>query len=279
MKKILLFVAAALLLNVISLPAQAAEEVFERIMKTKEINCGYFVWPPYFTKDANTGKLSGIDYDIMEAIGKNIGFKLNWTTELSVSDVAAALEAKKIDMLCGTLWPSPARLQSMTLAAPAFYTSAYAYVRADDKRFDGDLNKANMKSVTIAAFDGSYTHDLAAEKLPEAKIASLPSGSAGSDLLLQIITKKADMVFSDEGLVNDFMKTNPGTLRKVGGIGPVRYYGEVFALKRGEYQMKNMMDQSINQLTNDGVLKTIVDHYNKQYNASFFAPEKSFTAK
>lgn len=259
--------------------AQAEETGFNRVMRTKTINCGYFLWPPYLAKDANTGKLSGINYEIMEAIGKNLGFKVNWTAEIGVGDAVASLEANKIDVVCATLWPSPARAQNLTLSQPSFYSIAFAFVRQDNKRFDNDLSKANAKSVRVATIDGDYSNDLALEKLPNATLAALPQTASGSELLLQLITKKADIVFCDEGLVNDFMKTNPGTLRKVEGIGPVRYYGETISVKRGEYQLKNMLDISISQLTDDSVIADFVAKYKKEYNASFFAPMKRFIAQ
>jgi ABC-type amino acid transport substrate-binding protein len=275
-KIIFLFV---IYLAFLPIASRADEPVFDRVMASKTINCGYFLWPPYLAKDANTGKLSGINYDIMNAIGKNLGFKVNWTAEIGVGDAVAALDAKKIDVVCASLWPSPARAQNLTLSNPTFYSIAYAFVRGDDKRFDGDLNKANDKSVKAAAIDGDYTNDLVPEKLPNATIDSLPQSASGSEMLLQVVTKKADIVFSDEGLVNDFMKTHPGALRKVAGIGPVRIYGETLATKRGEYQLKNMIDISITQLTNDGVIQGLVDKYKKDYQANFFAPQKSFVTK
>lgn len=257
--------------------AHAEEPVFKRVMASKTINCGYFLWPPYLAKNANTGKLSGINYDIMEAIAKNLGFKINWVAEIGVGDAVAALESNKIDVVCATLWPSPARTQALTLSVPTFYSIAFAFTRKDDMRFDGDLNKANNKDVKVAMIDGDYSHDLGVEKLPNATPSSLVQTASGSELLLQVVTKKADIVFSDEALVNDFMKTNPGALRKVEGIGPVRYYGETIAVKRGEYQLKNMIDMSISQLVNDDVIGGFVERYKKEYNAKFFAPAKSFS--
>jgi ABC-type amino acid transport substrate-binding protein len=215
----------------------------------------------------------------MEAIGKNMGFKLNWKTEVDLGTLTATLESNKIDMLCGSIWPASGRMQSLTLTIPPFYTPAYAYVRADDSRFDGDLSKGNNKSVKIAAIDGDYTYDLATELLPQATINSMGQATSGSEILMQVITKKSDIVFSDEGLVNDFLKTNPGTLRKVKGIAAARIYGETFAVKRGEYQLKNMLDLSINQLTNDGVIEKLVNQYNKEKQSHFFAPAKSFIGK
>ena len=252
------------------------EPVFNRIVKNKTVNCGYFVWPPYITKDPNTGKFSGINYDIMEAIAKNLGWKLNWTTEIGVGDVATALNTNKADIMCASLWPSPARTSTMTFSAPEFYDVVYAFARSDDKRFDGDLKKANRKEINVAGVDGDVTADLATEKLPNATAQFLPQTASGAEALMYVITKKADIVLIDEALVNDFAKNNPGKLRKVEGIGPVRVFGEHIAVKEGEYHLRDMINMALLQLTNDGVIEKITKHYSQDYHSVFIAPNKGY---
>ena len=251
----------------------------ERIEKTGTIRCGYFTWPRYIAKDPNTGKLSGINYDMMEAIGKNLGLKIEWVAEVGVGDVATALDTNKFDVMCATVWPSPVRMRNLTLTLPTMYSVAYAFVRQDDKRFDGDLSKANRKDVKVSGIDGDYTQDLSLEKLPLATQVRLAQTASGSEILLQVASKKADIVFSDQGMVNEFLKNSPNTLRRVEGIGPVRYYGETLAVKRGEYHLKNMLDTSIMQLTNDGVIKNLVAKYRQDYKAEMYPPSPSFVAE
>ena len=214
--------------------ARAEETAFARVEKSKTINCGYLVWPPFIAKDANTGKITGINYDIMEAIGKNLGLKVNWSVEVGAGEAAAALDANKFDVMCASLWQSPGRLMTMTMTKPTFYSPAYAFTRTDDKRFDGNIEKANARDVKVAVIDGDYSQDLAKEKLPKAAVVSLPMLASGGEMLLQVLANKADIVMSDEGFINDFMKTHPNSLRKVEGTGIIRTYGELLAVRRGE---------------------------------------------
>lgn len=269
------FLSFSLLMT--SVAAFAAESAFDRIVKSKTIRCGYFTWPPYITKDANTGKLSGINYDVMNAIGRNLGLKVEWVSEIGVGDVVAALESGKIDATCASVWPNPARAQNLTLSVPTFYSIAYAFVRMDDMRFDGNFSKANDKNVKVSVIEGDITQDLAQEKLPDASFVALPQTASGSEILLQLVTKKADIVLVDEGIVNDFMKTNPGTLRRVEGVPPARVFGEHLAVARGELLLKNMLDGSISQLVNDGVIEQLTRKYAAEYKSEFMAPTKTYT--
>ncbi|HEY1097136.1 MAG TPA: transporter substrate-binding domain-containing protein, partial [Alphaproteobacteria bacterium] len=101
----------------------------------------------------------------------------------------------------------------------------------------------------------------------------------GGELLMQLVSKKADIIFAETGMVNEFTQTHPNTVRQVAGIGPVRYYGESLAVKRGEMELKNMLDISLMQLTNDGIIDRIVDKYRADYKATFYPPSKFFVKK
>ncbi|MGQ0527879.1 MAG: hypothetical protein ACT4OY_07645 [Alphaproteobacteria bacterium] len=56
------------------LPAFAAENAstFDRVMKSGTIRCGYPIWMPVIYKDAQTGELKGLLYDLMQEAGKRL---------------------------------------------------------------------------------------------------------------------------------------------------------------------------------------------------------------
>ena len=254
--------------------AHAQETVFTRVMQEKTINCGYIIVPPYIVKDVNTGKMSGINYDMVEAVGKHLGLKINWKSEVGVGDVAAALASNKIDMMCQTMWPSAARYTGMTFAnRPQFYSAIYATVRADDNRFDSDLSKANNKTIKAVGIEGDFSSDIIKEKLPEAQTISLASSAGLADYFMQLTTKKADILFMDKGSVADFCKSNPGLIKLVPGLGPVRIVSEHLVVKPGEYQLRDVIDMATLQLVNDGTFEALVQKYKKEYGADIYASQ------
>lgn len=277
-KQISAFVLGVLC-SVVSVNAQADEATFNRVMKTKTINCGYFIWPPYITKDANTGEFSGINYDIMEAIGRNLGLKINWAAEVGSGDVVAALASNKADVMCASLWPSPARNAAMTFTTPLFFDEVFAFVRTDDKRFDGDLSKANSKSIKVTGIDGDVTAEMAVEKLPKATRVFLPQTASAAEMLNYLTTKKADVALLDPSIVADFSKNNPGKIRKVSKVNAIRVMSEHLAVRAGEYHLRDMMNVSLEQLVNDGTIEAITSKYSKQYQTNFMAPAKNFVAR
>ena len=252
--------------------AHAEEDAYQRVMNTKTLRCGYFAWPPWVQKDPNTNKISGLNYDVVEAIGKNLGIKIEWAAEIGLGEVVQSLNSGKSDMICSSLWPDPARAFHLTLTLPIAFSAATAYARADDHRFDGDLSKANSKDIKVSVIDGDLTQHLAEEKFPEAQRIALPQTASGSEMIMQVTTKKADIATIENSIVNDFAKTNPGKIRKVSNVAPIRIYGEHFALKQGEYQLRDMINVAIEQLTNDGVIDELNKKYAKKYDTSIGSP-------
>ncbi|MEJ0062914.1 MAG: transporter substrate-binding domain-containing protein [Alphaproteobacteria bacterium] len=148
-----------------------AGSVYEKVLERGSIRCGYLVWPPYITKDPNTLQLGGINYLIMEEIGKTLGLKIEWVEEVGAGEAIQGLNTGRYDVMCATLWPDQARLKSSLMTRPTFYSTVYAVVRADDNRFDGKRENMNAPDVTFTGIEGDVTKSLAMESFPKAKNA------------------------------------------------------------------------------------------------------------
>jgi ABC-type amino acid transport substrate-binding protein len=71
---------ALLIIIALALPAVAQDKkpsAYDRVIVSGTIHCGYFLWPPFIEKNVNTGKLSGLSYDLMEEIGKQLSLKID----------------------------------------------------------------------------------------------------------------------------------------------------------------------------------------------------------
>lgn len=246
---------------------------YERVLGTKTLRCGYFTWPPQLRKDPNTGKLSGILFDYVTALGGSLGLKIEWTTEVGVGEYVEALEESRFDVLCMTQWPDPPRVANSLMTQPAFYTSVYPAVRSDDTRFDkGGVEAFNSPDITIAVIDGDISATLATRDFPKAKTLTLPQMSDYSQLLTSIITRKADVTFFDYGVIHDFWAQNGKKVKVPGNWQAAYTFPEVFVVKKGEVALKQLLDTGINILTNNKVADKILVNYT----TSTFAPETDF---
>jgi ABC-type amino acid transport substrate-binding protein len=94
-----------------------------------------------------------------------------------------------------------------------------------------------------------------------AKTVSLPQSSSYAELFLNVINRKADITFASISAANDFLKSNPYKIERVGNA-PVRTFGETFAFVRGQDSMVSMWNIALGEIMNDGTVARTLAKYN-----------------
>lgn len=275
-------VIAGIVVLITALPTQKAqaadkkETVYERVIRTRTIRCGYNSYEPVIMRDPNTGTMSGIFPDYLDAVAKATGLTIEWTEEVGWGDVPVALQTGKIDAMCAGKWADAKDGVQIAFTAPVFYTASEAYVRADDTRFDSDLSLINAPGITISAIEGGVTEDIAVEDFPQAKILSLPVLQGDAEQLLNVTMGKADVTFANQGPASGFIKNNPDKIKRVAPDKPLRVYGVTIAVDIHEQEFLTLLNTATNQLLNSGVIDKILTKYEKDYPGAFTRVAKPY---
>lgn len=246
------------------------ETAHERVLRTRTIRCAYALWPPFSNKDANTGALSGFNIDIFNEIGKELGFKIEWTEEVGFGNYIEGLKTGRYDVMCQTVWPDAARFTNALVTIPAHYHKVYIVTRADDTRFDKDWHELNNPQYKAIVVDGDITDTIAKTDFPNAQIVALPQAADARQLFTEIETGKADATFVDYGFFLDYNRQNPGKLKIAGNV--LRVYGSVFSVNNGELMLKTLIDNAIIALTNSGRLEQIL----RKFPTTAMSPASTF---
>ena len=237
--------------------------VFEHVMKTRTLRCGYVSYDPYLVKDANSGKMSGIFYDLTEKMGKLLNLKIEWAYETSFATFLEDIKLGRFDIFCAGLWPESAKAEGMIYSMPVNYVGLGVYARKDDARFDdGDLSKLNDAAYAFSTLDGEMSQLIKQEDFPDAKELSHAQTNDAATLLLDVINKKADVIIIEKAVVAAFEKNNPNTTLKDLTKGRlIRVYPNTWGAKQGEHDLIAMMNVAIQEMLNTGfVVKTVKIH-------------------
>lgn len=237
------------------------ETAMERVLRTGKIRCSYLIYSSYFKKDPNSGKLSGIFYDLMEEVGRRADLKIDWAEEVGYQNIFPGLQANRCDVFCGGLWPNASRAKAATFTKPIFYSAITTWCRPSDNRFDKDLNAINAPTIKIATLDGAMEDIIAKADFPNAKRESLPELSPFVQNFLNVVHNKADVTFAEPMVVNEFLAGNPGSLKQVGADKPLRVFGNSLAVKVGESSLKDFLDVALEEIVNDGQMQKILVKY------------------
>ncbi|MFZ2620646.1 MAG: transporter substrate-binding domain-containing protein [Alphaproteobacteria bacterium] len=237
----------------------AQETAYARVMRTGVIRCGYADWPPaMLNKDANTGEMTGVAYDIAEAIAKNLNLKLEWAENTGWGGYITALQNGRIDAFCAGVWRDADTGKFVAFTQPIFYSPVYGYVRADDHRFDADVSLANHAGIRISAMDGEQSDVIAQAYFPLAQRVSVQQMGQISDILMNVANNKADIVFTEPSFANGYMKNNPNVLRKVSEKPYQLYQTSPISVEIREVQLREMLDNALTQLVNFGRVDKII---------------------
>jgi len=246
--------------NAQGLPREGA--VWKHVVDSGKIRCGYINYAPYFIKDPNTGALSGIFVEAMEAIGKKLDLKIDWAEEVGYATIFEGLETGRYDALCSGIWQNSSRGKRAYFTNPLLFNAIRVWVRANDLRFKAlaDLNAPNVR---VAIQDGAIEEVLAQKDFPKAQRVSIPQLNPWSEVLLNIITSKADVTFAESGVITPFLEKNPGTLRELRTPRPLRVFASNIPIKMGESEFKAVLDSAILEILNDGTMEAILAKYER----------------
>ncbi|MCF8495052.1 MAG: transporter substrate-binding domain-containing protein [Alphaproteobacteria bacterium] len=233
-----------------------AKSVYQKVLQSGVIRCGYFIEPPFTLHDENTGAFSGLSVDLIETIAKELGLKVEWAEQVSFATFPQDLKNRRFDMVCSSVFTLP-RAGQMDYTTPYAYVPVNGYVKTDNTKFDMSFESVDWKSVKVAGLDGEGATVAAQKLLPEAHMDILPQNASISEMLLQVSTGKSDIGFVLPTVFEAFEKANPGILRKATLDKPLYTYAVSFGIAPEQPAFKALIDNVMRQLTVSGELENM----------------------
>lgn len=105
-------------------------------------------YPPFEFKDPATGKLTGFDVDIVEAIAARMGLKVNWI-DSSFDQLISSVETRRADVIVAGMADTPERRATVSFLDYLHANTVFFTLRANAARFP-DLEALCGKRVATA---------------------------------------------------------------------------------------------------------------------------------
>jgi ABC-type amino acid transport substrate-binding protein len=246
-----------------------SQSAYNKVLASKTIRVGYISYPPSFIKDPNNGNLSGIMHDVLVEAGKSLELKVEFVEEVGWGTMIEAVQSGKVDLVCTGLWPTSTRGKKADFTNPIYFSPVKAYVKSGNINFDGKLESINAEKVKISVIDGEMTSIIAKFDFPKAQVVSLTQSSDLSQVLLDVVSGKAEVTFVEPVVANDFLKSNPNSIREVQNVKALRVFPNVMMVAKGESNLLSMLNIAIDELANTGIIDKTINQYEK-YPNSFY---------
>ncbi|MED1746780.1 transporter substrate-binding domain-containing protein [Brevibacillus borstelensis] len=241
---------AAVLFMCLSLfpePAGASDKVL-RVAFDKEL-------PPFAYMDEN-GKASGFNIDLIKAIAEENGYELEYVP-LEWEDALSYLKDGKVDVLLGIKYTN--RYDLVFDFSESFFTMSEVLLvpKQDSEIFT--LNQLREKVVAVQR--GNVGMDL----LESVRRVKMLVSFNQRDALDNLIRGRADAFIGNrwtaEYLLEKANKQDEFVMRS-GLINPTDY---AFAVREGNYELLDKINEGLNKLYRDGTYTRLYSHYFEPY--------------
>jgi ABC-type amino acid transport substrate-binding protein len=256
---------------------QSNLSIYDRVIKDSTIRCGYTIYPPGCMKDS-TGKLVGIFVETIEKAASNLGLKVKWVEEVGWATQITGLDYDRYDMIGSSVWSNPKRAKLTTLSTPLYYSPIGIYVRTDDNRFDNvkDWSILNDAQYKISIVDGGTGDVIRKSQFPKSTSISLPENSDFGISFLDVVTKRADIIFIEPYQAEIFVQNNGYKVKNVATSNPLYVFGNCYMFKRNQSEFENMLNTVLQDLIYNSFVEHLINKYEK-YPGSLLRVDKPYS--
>ena len=204
-----------------------------------------------FSFHDDSGKLTGYDVEVIEAVADKMGVKAEFE-ETQWDSMFAGLEAKRFDVVANQVGVNAERQEKYLLSDPYTVSSGVVVTRSDDdsiKSFDDLKGKTTAQSLT------SNFRKMAEEA--GAKIEGVEGWAQSVALLKQ---GRVDATVNDKLSFLDSQKTDNDTSIKIAAETEEKTTSAV-ALRKDSEDLRDAIDDALDELEADGELAAISKKY------------------
>ncbi len=235
-----------------------AEDAFYRAKREGTLKVGYVVLAPWVTKDPRTSQLSGAYIELINEIGRQSNFKLDFV-ETTWATFAVTLANGSFDVSIVPSYITIQRANAISFTRPISYLGNTAIVRADDNRFKS-VYDLDSPGVRVSVLQGEQGDDFARVSLPKATISAL-SGGDQNLVYTEVLTGKSDAALGDLGSIPAFIKKNPG-LKDIAPGAPYSVLPVSWAVRYPDQAMRSFLDSCVEYLHGNGVIAAVHKKWN-----------------
>ena len=204
-------------------------------------------FPPFDTIDPETGELTGFDFDMMNAIAEDQGFKLEWVN-MSFDGLIASLEAGNIDIIASGMDARPDRREKVDFSTTYYDSGLVLAVKAGNTAIKSiDDLTVDMKVGGQIATSGA---EMATELYEDGIIKEAKIYNALDVSIMDMINGSNDVLINDLPVTSAYMEARPGTIEIVGDVLNSESYG--YAVKKGNTELLDKINTGMENLKASG---------------------------
>ncbi|MGL4308301.1 MAG: basic amino acid ABC transporter substrate-binding protein [Cetobacterium sp.] len=198
------------------------------------------------------GKLVGFDIELMDAIGKELGYEVKWSN-MNFEGLLPALQMNKIDAVIAGMSATAERKKAVGFSKPYLnFSSAHSVIINENNK--AILNKEDLKGKTIGVQIGTIQEQFAKELGANVKFYNNFLGA-----FLDTKENKIDGVIIDQTSGKEYLKNLQGLVEIDTIID--NEPGSSIAVRKNDQKLADSFDGAIEKLKENGKYNEIKEKY------------------
>ncbi|RHG37850.1 basic amino acid ABC transporter substrate-binding protein [Fusobacterium varium] len=196
-------------------------------------------------------KITGFDIDFMNAIGKEIGYEVQWVN-MGFDGLLPALQMNKIDAVIAGMSQTPERQKAVDFSMPYMFTKSEHYVIVNEN--SPIVKKEELKDKKVGVQIGTIQEEftIALGGIPQIY-------NAWTGALMDLQQDKISAVIIADVSGNAYLANMKG-LKKVDVVID-NQPGASIAFRKGETELVKSVNEAILKLRDDGTYLQLLEKY------------------
>ncbi|MEI7613437.1 MAG: ABC transporter substrate-binding protein [Betaproteobacteria bacterium] len=229
--------------------ASAVESRLDRVRFDRVVHV--CIWPDYYGityRNPKTQQLSGIDYDMALALGKDLGVAVQFV-DSSFARLTDDLTRNRCDIAMFAVGVTPSRAEKIRFTQPYLFSDIYAITSKTNRRIKdwSDIDKAGT---VVAVAKGTLHEPVMKEKLKAAQLLVLDTPFAREQ---EVQSGRADVFMSDYPYSQRFL-ANTDWARLITPPGSYHLTSYAYAMMPGDDRWYSRIEQFVSDIKRDGRL-------------------------
>jgi ABC-type amino acid transport/signal transduction systems, periplasmic component/domain len=224
-------------------------------------------YPPLEYKNPETNELTGFDIDLGNALGKELGVKIEWQ-EVSFEQMASALATNRVDIIMSGMSDTPERQEMMDFVD--YLTSGAQFFiqikRAGEFKELTDFCGKAVGASRRTSFPAEVAVWSEENCVKAGKPAITFTGTEGSaDARTQLRQSRLDAAVQGSETLPYIMSLEPDTYKVIGEPITAQYQGIAFTKR--DSQLRDAFAAALKKLIENGTYTKIIEKYGLQSSA------------
>jgi len=209
---------------------------------------------PFEFRDEKSGKFTGFDIELMEALAAEQGFEVEFK-DMGFDGIIAAVTTGNVDMAISAISIDDDRRQQVNFSLPYYQSGLCVAVRADNDTIKGF---ADLSGKRIAAQIGTTGAKYAKNNIEGARVTEY---NTVNDAFMELINGGVDAFVNDYPVSAYFIQqgNNREKVKIVGDLANSELYG--IAIPKGNTELLEKVNEGLRKLKENGKFDEIYQRW------------------